>query len=108
MENNSQVSFVSFLAGMLMVEPNISFVKISQKVNEYETENNVDVLDNDDNNLLFAVAYFDDKGVHLKSEYSDNIFLENGEVVNVYDYLYSLTNEDIIMYLINKFTSVKR
>jgi len=83
-----EVSFNSFLAGVLLTKKCIDNFVFFNMMDTFERHYNVDVIS--DNSDLCVSIYLDDIKIKLNSEYSD-VILVNSKKILVSDYLYSFT-----------------
>jgi len=104
MVSTKEVTFSSFLAGMLLLKKDIKYSEISLQMSLFQLNYNVDVVDDEDlqfacyeTDIFSQLLFFDDNGIHLIKDYNDFEFVNNS-LVTVYDYLYSITNDDIRKY----------
>ncbi len=104
MDTSGEVTFLSFLASVLLVKSDIGYSEICSLISEFENKYEIDVVDpSDDLEDFDRCVYYDQDGVHLLIGYDD--FLIN-RTVTVRDYLLSLSNDFVNEYLVNKFDVV--
>lgn len=115
MIDDKEILFSSFLAGLLLVKGDISYLEISNEMSRFQYSNDLIIVDPGfDFHKLKKLIVVDDFGIRLTLDY-DKEYIDNGSLILVKDYLYNLTTEEIRRHfnieekeIINIYTSVKR
>lgn len=103
----NEISFSSFLAGMLLMRNEVSYSDINTLMIKFENENNTDIVGECDDTLSDLIICNDfDLKLKLIKDY-DEYILYDGKMVTIYDYLNCITNEQIKKYLSINYVVVK-
>lgn len=97
METTSEVSFSSFIAGVLLVYNKITNLELSILMSKFEYEYQIDFSQDylDYNyNILCNLFVNDENGFKLCVKHNDIVTIDNLNCT-VYDYLYGFTTSDI-------------
>lgn len=100
MKTFQDVTMSSLIAGYFIATGNSEFYysDITKILNDFFKLDNLEVIDtNDDNDKICLVISFSDKSIVLNYKFNDMIRVNNN-IITVYDYLYSLTDDWIRNY----------
>ena len=104
------ITMSSLVAGYFLAtgDREIRFDVISNLMNELFLSENVEVMETDDDiDKLCMVILFNDNSIILKYDFNETFKVDN-KIVNITDYLYSLTDNWIRKYFIIDESIIKR
>lgn len=103
MRTTREITFTSFLAGVLLVKRDVGNLEFSELMAEFQNHYNVDFLEFDyDYTKLNGIFCHDSFGLHLISNYTDKIISENVQC-DMHTYLYEIADKEAISFLEQKF-----